>query len=390
MKITLQHRRYLMGLVMFMMFIAPGWWPALPNILEAYEVRWLLPYTKALFSSLFFAALSDRRVEAQIARDAVDYGCRLFVDEFCRLELWLGPGWYLFFQGCNALISAPMFALMTKIKLVNLPNAEKSFPLYSMCGTLGWIAGGWTVSLLALDASAEAGQLAARVRVVMGCVCFLMPATPPTDAKSRGWRAALGLNAFGLLKDRELRSFYLASALFAAPCVAFYMMVPTMLKAFGSSSPSAQMTLGQCSELLAMLFLSLVAGRFRIRWFLVIAMSLGVLRFSLFALAGQVGMIGMIWLGIALHGPIYTFMMVTGRMFLDQRVPRAMRGQGQALYAFLTVSLAGVGGAFLCEWLYQWQVVGIETRLGRVLGPAGCDDDRAAGLLLSNARARSV
>ncbi len=212
------------------------------------------------------------------------------------------------------------------------------------------------MSTLALDSSAAAGQVAAAVRLVMGFVCFLMPSTPPADSKSRGLRAALGLNAFGLLKDRELRAFYLASALFAAPCVSFYMIVPAMLKAFGSSFPSAQMTLGQGTEILAMLFLSLVAGRFRVRWFLIVAMALGVLRFSLFAVAGQVGMIEIIWLGIALHGPIYAFMTVTGRMFLNKRVPKEMSGQGQALYMFLTASVAGVLGAFLCEGIYQWQV----------------------------------
>lgn len=368
MNMTLQHRRYLMGVVMFAMFIPPGMWlPALPNILEAYDARWVLPYTTALgpflamFSALFFGALSDRRMEAQTLLGILAIsGAGFLWLAFASLQWGWHPGWYLFFQGCNAFISAPMFPLITKIKLANLPNAEKSFPLYSMCGTIGWITGGWTVSLLALDASAETGLIAAAVRLMMGFVCFLMPSTPPADSKSRGWRAALGLNAFGLLKDRELRAFYLASAMFASPCVAFYMMVPTMLKEFGSSFPSGQMTLGQSSEILAMLFLSLVAGRFRIRWFLVVAMALGVARFGLFALAGAVSMIEIIWLGIALHGPIYAFMMVTGRMFLDKRVPKEMRGQGQALHAFLSVSVAGVIGAFGCELIYQWQIVEAE------------------------------
>ncbi|MGB0259075.1 MAG: MFS transporter [Coraliomargarita sp.] len=369
MNMTLQHRRYLMGVVMFMMFIPPGMWcPALPNILEAYDARWVLPYATAIgpflamFSALFFGALSDRKMEAQSLLGLLSISGALFLWlSFSSLKWGWHPGWYLFFHGCNALISAPMFPLITKIKLANLPNAEKSFPLYSMCGTLGWIVAGCTVSWFALDASADAGRIGAIVRTVMGCVCFLMPATPPADSKSRGLRAALGLNAFGLLKDRELRAFYVASTMFAAPCVAFYMMVPTMLKDFGSVVPSAQMTLGQCMEILAMLFLSVVAGRFRMRWFLILAMALGVLRFALFALAGQLGMIEIIWLGIALHGPIYAFMTVTGRIFLDKRVPKEMSGQSQALYMFLTASVAGVSGAFVCEALYQWQVGGAES-----------------------------
>jgi MFS family permease len=364
MQMTANHRRHMMWVVMFLMFIPPGMWvPSLPNILEAQGLRWLLPYAMALtplcamLSALVFGALSDRKMNAEKLLGALGiFGAFFLWLGFFALEHGWHPGWYLFFQGCNALISGPMFALITKIKLVNLPNAAKSLPLYAMGGTIGWILGGWIVSWYALDQSADTGQLAAYIRFFMGFLCFLLPATPPTDHVSRGWRAALGLTAFKLLKVRELRVFYLASALFTIPCVSFYMLVPTMLKEFGSLHPTAQMTLGQVVEIGSMLFLSMVAGRFRIRWFLIVGMVLGLARFALFALAGDLGLLAVIWLGIALHGPIYTFTMVAGRIFLDKRVPDTMRGQAQALYQLLVGSVAGVVGSFFCETVYQRHV----------------------------------
>ena len=364
MQMTLKHRRYMMWVVMCLMFMPPGMWvPSLPNILEAQGVRWVLPYAMALtplcamFSALMFGALSDRKMNAEKLLGALAiFGAFFLWLGFFALEHRWHPGWYLFFQGCNALISGPMFALITKIKLVNLPNAAKSFPLYAVGGTVGWMAGGCIVSWFALDQSADTGQWAAYIRLLMGFLCFLLPATPPTDHVSRGWRAALGLTAFKLLKVRELRVFYFASALFAIPCVSFYMLVPTMLMEFGSLYPTAQMTLGQVVEIGSMLFLSMVAGRFRIRWFLIVGMVLGITRFALFALAGDLGLLAVIWLGIALHGPIYTFTMVAGRIFLDKRVPDTMRGQAQALYQLLVGSLAGIVGSFFCEVLYQQHV----------------------------------
>ena len=364
MQMTANRRRYMMWVVMFLMFIPPGMWvPSLPNILQAQGLRWLLPYAMALtplcamLSALVFGALSDRKMNAEKLLGALAiFGAFFLWLGFFALEQGWHPGWYLFFQGCNALISGPMFALITKIKLVNLPNAAKSFPLYAMGGTIGWMSGGWIVSWFGLDQSADTGQWAAYIRLFMGFLCFLLPATPPTDHVSRGWRAALGLTAFKLLKVRELRVFYLASALFAIPCVSFYMLVPTMLMEFGSLHPTAQMTLGQVVEIGSMLFLSLVAGRFRIRWFLIVGMVLGITRFALFALAGDLGLLAVIWLGIALHGPIYTFTMVAGRIFLDKRVPDTMRGQAQALYQLLVGSVAGIVGSFFCETVYQRQV----------------------------------
>ncbi|MEC7288130.1 MAG: MFS transporter, partial [Verrucomicrobiota bacterium] len=238
------------------------------------------------------------------------------------------------------------------------PNASKSFPIYSMFGTIGWILGGLLTSQLGLDWSADAGLLAAYIRFVMGVLCFLLPATPPTDFESRGWRARLGLNAFGLLKIRELRVFYITSMLFAIPCMAFFMIVPTMLVTFGSEHPTAQMTFGQMLEIFAMLSLSLLGSRFRVRWFIVAGLILGILRFALFALAGELGSLPVIWVGIALHGPVYAYLYVTGRMFLDKRVPDTMRGQAQALFQLLIGSVAGIVGAFSCGWLYQRTVSG--------------------------------
>jgi MFS family permease len=354
----------MMAIVMMVMFMAPGMWvTSLPNILETHDAIWVLPYATALapffaiFSGLVFGALSDRKVNAEklIAVLGTTGAVTLWLG-FSSLQWGWHPGWYLFFQGITALLSGPLFPLMTKIKLVNLPNAARSFPIYTMFGTIGWILGGLVVSWFDLDASADAGRLAAYIRVAMGGLCLLMPATPPTDIESRGWKAALGLSAFQLLKDRELRMLYIASALFIVPCMAFFMITPIMLKEFGSTNPTAQMTLGQGVEIFAMIALSLLAGRFRIRWLLVIGMILGFARFALFAIGGELGVIAFIWLGIALHGPIFTFTTVAGRMFLDKRVPGTMRGQAQSLYQLLVFSVAGIAGAFFCGWLYDQQI----------------------------------
>ena len=361
MLLTLKYRRYMMAVVMMLMLMPPGMWvPSLPNILAAHDATWALPYATALapffaiFSGLLFGSLSDRKVNAEKLLAMLGFtGAFALWFGFSSLEWGWHPGWYLFFQAINAFISGSMFALISKVKLVNLENSEKSFPIYSIFGTLGWISGGLLVSTLDLDSSAETGQLAAYIRIAMSGLCLLMPATPPNDFESKGWRAALGLPAFKLLKDRELRVFYIASALFTAPCVAFFMLTPLMLKAMGSGAPAAQMTIGQFVEIFAMLFLSFAAGRYRIRWFLIIGFILGLFRFGCFALAGQFDWIALAWMGIALHGPIYTFTMVAGRLFLDKRVPETMRGQAQALYQLLCFSVAGMIGAFGCGWLLQ-------------------------------------
>jgi MFS family permease len=361
MSIPLEHRRYLMGVAMFLLYMSMGMWlPSLPNILGANQARWAVPYAFALtqamgiFSALLIAAISDRRLEAQNLLGILSLlGAGFLWLAFSSLEWGWHPGWYLLFQSCNALISAPMIPLIAKIKLANLPNPEKSFPLYSLCGTVGWLMAGLLVSSLSLDLSATTGRIAAFIRVLMGFVCFLLPPTLPEDKSSRGWKAALGLRAFSLLRDKKLRVFYVASILVTVPYVSFFMFVPAMLVAFGSEHPAAQMTIGQCTEVFAMLILSVLAGRYRIRLLMIASMLLGVTRFVLLALSGATGLLPIIWLGIALHGPIYTFMTIAGRIFIDRQVPSALRGQAQALYSLLTMNVAGILGSFFCELVYR-------------------------------------
>ncbi|MGB0459679.1 MAG: MFS transporter [Opitutales bacterium] len=365
MQVGFPWRRYMMAVVMFLMFLPPGMWvPSLPNVLEAHGARWALPYFMTLtpfmsiFSALIFGSLSDRRMDARYLLGILGLsGAGFLWLSFASLEWGWHASWFLFFQSCNALISAPMIALITKVKLANLLNPAKHFPLYSIGGTVGWLFGSVLVSFLSLDHSAQTGQIGAMIQAGMSFFCFLaLPATPPTDRESKGWQAALGLRAFGLLRDRELRRFYVASTLLAIPSVAHFMIIPSLLADLGSLRPTAEMGLGQAMEVGAMLLLSAVAGRFRIRWFLIWGMSLAVLRFGLFALGAELGTLAIVWLGIALHGPVYTFMTVAGRLYLDKRVPDTMRGQAQALYGLLVLNLAAIAGAFVCEGLYRGQV----------------------------------
>ena len=354
-----------MGVAMFLMHMTIGMWlPSLPNILKAYDARWAVAYVfiftqvMGILSSLLFATLSDRKIGAQKL-----FGYLSFIAggfqwlAFSSLEWNWYPSWFLFFQSCSALAAAPMIPLITKIKLANLSNPEKSFPLYSLCGTVGWLSAGLIVSGLGLDTSATTGRISAGIYALLGFVSFLLPSTPPEDVTSRGWKAALGLEAFSLMKNRELRVIYLASMLIWISYTSFFMFAPEMLISFGSQYPAAQMTLGQATEIVAMLSLSILAGRYRIQSLMILSMLMGLARFMLLALSGATGLLPIIWLGIALHGPIYVFMNISGRIFIDRNTPPGLRGQAQALHSLLTINLAGILGSLFCEQVYRHTVL---------------------------------
>jgi len=138
------------GVVFFLLSVAPGlWMPAISNILASHNAMWVTDYAAAvapaaaILSSLFFAALADRKFEAQKLLGVVSISGAVFLWlAFKSLEWDWSPWWFVFFQGCNALIAAPMWALLTKVALASSENAERDFPLYRVWGTVGWIVAG--------------------------------------------------------------------------------------------------------------------------------------------------------------------------------------------------------------------------------------------------------
>lgn len=273
----------------------------------------------------------------------------------------------MFFQACNAFIAAPLWVLLTKVALVHCRNPERDFPLFKIWGTVGWLLAGVLVSWLALDASATTGKMAGYLRVVIGVAAFMMPETPPViSARKYSLREKLGLGALVLLENRKLKVYFVTTLIFTIPLASFYLYAPKLLMELAAvdrsgfalgvqawlPGPTAQMTLGQMTEIGALLLMSYLGVRARVRMLVALAMVLGMCRFALFALAGEHELLALMWLGVSLHGLVFTFFSVTGQMFVDRRVPNEMRAQAQALMSLMT-SVGAVIGPLVVGQLYR-------------------------------------
>jgi len=346
-------RNIWIGVVFFLLSMTQGlWMPSAVNILDAHGGLWVMDYTMAVVpvmaicSSLIFASLADRRYPAEKLMGTLAISGAVFLWlSFSCLDWGWSPWWYLFFQACNALISGPLWVLVTA---------------------------GLLVSWLAWDASSVSGEAAAGVRLLAGLAALMMPRTPPViSAHKPTVREKLGLGALVLLESQKVKVYFVTTLLFTIPLAAFYMFAPKLLmelsvldtSEFSQSvrswlpGPSSQMTIGQMTEIGAMLLMSYLGVRARLRMLVNIAMVLALFRFTLFALAGEYSMLSLMWLGVALHGPIYTFFSITGQMFVDRRVPNEMRAQAQALLSLVT-SLGNVMGPLAVGQLYRYTVAG--------------------------------
>ena len=349
--------RYWLAVVFFLLASAPGFWfPALANVLENYGLgswavwAFLVPPLAGMISPLIFGAQVDQRLEAQkVLGWIMLLGAGFLYMAFHSLEQNWGGGWFLSFFIVNALISAPAWSLLTTITLSSLADPGKTFGLFRVWGTLGWMASSLLVSLWGLDFSAETGKLGAGVRVFAGIACFLLPVTLPKGNKPKKWTDNLGLGALKLLRDRDLFVYFSTALLFSIPLGAYYLHTPKHLKELGVESVSAFMATAQVMETIAMLLMGWVIARFRVKTILLLAIGSGVLRYSFYAFDEVTWLV----IGITLHGFFWTFFFEAGRVFVHRRVDEGMRTQAQALLGFFTGGLGTVLGILTVDRLYH-------------------------------------
>jgi len=333
------------------------WMSSLTNIFrvmglsEWVAAAFMVPPLCALVSPVIGGALADQRMAAnRLFVWSGLVGAVFLFAAFRSLELGWHPWWFIGLLGIYSLASGPMWSLLTVISLSHLTHNERQYPLVRMAATIGWVVGGVVGSyVLKADASTTAGYAATVARVLTLIIGLMLPFTPPLG-RGLSWKSLLGFDAFGLLKHRDHRVFFVITALFSVPLAAFYMYAPEHFRWLGNPRPTAAMTIAQVTEIVAMMFVGVVMTRFRIKVVLLWALGLSVVRYGMSAWAGHTGTELWHFFGVALHGVCYTFYFITAQVFLDRRVEPGLRGQAQGLLAFVAGGVGPCVGAWVCGW----------------------------------------
>lgn len=256
-----------------------------------------------------------------------------------------------------ALTYMPTVALTNSIAFANIRDTEKDFPRIRVLGTLGWIASGLVVGfmlppLLGVENVSDTNLpliVTAIASVLLGLYSFMLPNTPPKVGQRTGIKDLLGLNALGLLRDRSFAIFALCSFLFCMPLAFYYQFANGYLTQVGLQNATGWMTLGQVSEIFAMLALPFLLKRYGIKKVLLLGFVTAGIRYVLFIYGGTADMLmySMLFIGILLHGVSYDFYFVTGYIYVDKKAPAHMRTAAQGL---ITLICQGFG-SFIGNWL---------------------------------------
>lgn len=306
----------------------------------------------AILSPLFVGMVADRFFAAQRVLGVMHLAGAAVLYWVSQVHEPAAFFWLLLLY---ALCYMPTVALSNAVAFEQMESPGKEFPAIRVLGTIGWIAAGWLVGLMELEASAVPLQIAAGASLLLGLYAFFLPQTPP---KLAGQQVALddvlGFKALGLLRDRSFAIFALSSLLLTIPLAFYYNFTNLFLNEGGMENAAGKMTFGQMSEIVFMLLMPLFFARLGVRKMLLIGMVAWIVRYILFALGNTGDLVSMLYLGILLHGVCYDFFFVTGQIYVDTKAPPEIRANAQGLITLITLGIGTLIGGKFSGWIVEY------------------------------------
>ncbi len=238
----------------------------------------------------------------------------------------------------------PTLALANSVSFRQLKDTEREFPGIRVFGTIGWILAGLLIGWFAWEKNNTLQYtflLAAVASAILAVFSLFLPDTPPTKKNEKTTIGeVLGLEAFGLLKNKSFLLFFLSSIAICVPLTFYYNFTNVYLNEIGMESAAAVQSLGQVSETLFLLVMPFLFVRLGIKKMLAVGMFAWVLRYAFFAFGDAGQGYWMLVMGIVLHGICYDFFFVTGQVYTDKLAGPKIKSAAQG---FISLATYGVG-----------------------------------------------
>lgn len=293
----------------------------------------IAPFIVGLIADRFFAAQKILGILHLIGAAALYY--LTIVDDFSAFY----PGILMYM-----ILFMPTLALINAVSFNQIGDPEKDFARIRVWGTIGWIVAGLIIGWLAWEQThllINTFRLAAVVSLIMGLFSFTLPNTPPTKAGTKvTFGEIIGLDAIGLLKDKNFLIFFLSSLFISIPLAFYYQETNIFLNEWKVQGAAAKMALGQMSELIFMILMPFFFVRLGVKKMLLIGMAAWAVRYLFFSFGSTGSGLWMLYAGILLHGVCYDFFFVTGQIYTNDKAGDKFRASAQGM---ITLATYGVG-----------------------------------------------
>jgi nucleoside transporter len=316
----------------------------------------------SMISPFFAGMIADRFFATEKVLAALHFIGAILLYLVTRVDTF-GPVYAIMLAYCICYF--PTIALTNTLALKQMKDPGREFPIIRLFGTFGWIAVGQLLSWLDFEKTSGMFLLGAGASVAMGIYSLTLPHTPPAGAGGPiNARSLLGLDALVMLKDRSYLVFILAMILGCIPLTFYFSFTNDYLNQMHVANAASKMTLGQASEIVAMLLMPLVFRKMSVRAIIMLGLLSWSMRYGLLAYGNAGTGIWMFYIAILLHGVCFDFFFMTGQLYADQEAPSHLRVTAQGFLTFVTYGIGMFIGSTLSGVALQWfttNVGGVEV-----------------------------
>lgn len=282
------------------------------------------------------------------------------------LAMWMALS--IFF----AILYVPTIALTNSLAMQHLSDPKSQFPKVRVWGTVAWIVVSWVFPMIWLQTNLQFQVLppffkgdnvpdvtarmldslkfAGGLAIVYALFCwFILPHTPPSD-KNR--KKLAFVEAMGLFRKRSFRVLLILTLPVSILHTLYMMNTSPFLKESGlqASYIMPAMSLGQFSEIVALILLGKFLTRFGFRKIMTFGMACYGVRYAIF---GIPGLPVEVHVAVQLmHGLCFGCFYAGAFIYVERISPKAIHHTAQILFFFVMMGLApAITGAFLNGWL---------------------------------------
>jgi len=242
----------------------------------------------------------------------------------------------------------PSFSLTNSLCFHHIDNPNTDFPKVRVWGTIAWIVAGGLVSYTSLELTKYPFLISSACSIVLAMYSLSLPKTPPSQDRSATFLEVFKQEEVRLLfKDKSLMILVVSVAFICIPSSYYYSFTNAYLNEIGVPYPAAKMSIGQMTEIFAMLLLPYVFSNWKMKTIIWIGLFTWGIRYGFFIMGEEWGMYELIYLALGFHGIAYIFSMLSAQIYLDSRVPTNLRATMQGFFSFLTLGLFALIGALI-------------------------------------------
>lgn len=375
--------RVQLSFMMFLEFFIWGAWYVtmgsyLPNSLETTDPETAMAYSTqswgAIIAPFIIGLIADRYMNAERI-----LGFLHLLGALLMYLLYTASDFSMFYPFLLAYMIMYMstLALVNSVSFNQMKDPAKEFSMVRVFGTIGWISAGLLVSYFSWDSpiGIQEGALkntflmAAICSAVLGIFSFTLPKTPPMIERSQKikLRDILGLDALGLLKDRNFLLFFISSVLISIPLAFYFSNLSIFLTESKVDNSTAWSALGQFSEIMFLLLLPFFLKKYGFKKTILAGMLAWAIRYILFSFGNNGDLFSLLVIGIFLHGICYDFFFVSGQIYTDSKAGEKYKSAAQGLITLATYGIGMLIGFWVAgkitnvyvlqDNLHDWQTV---------------------------------